>query len=276
MTSRTVAVRTIASWEMRGAARSRWLIGAATLYGAGAVALTLVGLRSLRDLGLSGAGAANDGLIALGILLPPLIGLLLGATSLAGGREQGTLALVATQPIRRAAISWGVVFGLTATVWAAVAVGLGLVAVVLAPVVTASDLAGFGAAGAASLAAAAVGVSLGVAISALSSSRSQATAVAAAVWFAIALGADLLLAAVAPGIRLGPVGFLWAVILNPLEGIRLLALMATDSSALGPFGVYMFDRFGTAGTAGILGASVTAWFVVPAIVAARVMRRRDV
>lgn len=276
MTARGPAVRAIASWEMRGAARSRWLLGAAVLYGAGAVALTLVGLRSLRDLGLSGAGAAIDGLVALGVLLPPLIGLLLGATSVAGGREQGTLAMVAAQPIRRSAIPLGIIAGLTATIWAAIVAGLGLVAVVLAPVVTTSDLAGLGVATAASLAAAAVGVALGVAISVLSTSRSQATAVAAAVWFATALGVDLLLAAVGPGIRLGPVGFLWAVLLNPLESIRLLALMATDSSALGPFGVYMFDRFGTAGTAAILGGGVASWILVPALIAARVMRGRDV
>lgn len=276
MTSRNPALRAIASWEMRGAARSRWLLGAAILYGGGAVALTLVGLRSLRDLGLSGAGAAIDGVVALGVLLPPLVGLLLGATSVAGSREQGTLALVASQPIRRSAIPLGVIVGLTATLWAAILAGLGLVAVVLAPVVTASDLVGLGVAAAASLTAAAVGVTLGVTISVLSPSRSQATAVAAAVWFATALGIDLLLAVVGPGIRLGPVGFLWAVLLNPLEAIRLLALMATDSSALGPFGVYMFDRFGTTGTAGILGGAVAAWIVVPALLAARVMKRRDV
>lgn len=276
MTSRIVAARAIASWEMRGAARSRWLLGAAVLYGAGAVALTLVGLRSLRELGLSGAGAAIDGLVALGVLLPPLIGLLLGAASVAGEREQGTLALVAAQPIRRSVIPLGVIAGLTTTVWVAVVAGLGLAAVVLAPVVTGADLAGLGVAAAASLAAAAVGVSLGVVISVLSTSRGQATAVAAAVWFATALGIDLLLAAVGPGIRLGPVGFLWAVLLNPLEAIRLLALMATDSSALGPFGVYMFDRFGTAGTVGILGGAVAVWMVVPASVAGRAMKRRDI
>jgi Cu-processing system permease protein len=276
MTVRHPAVRAIATWEMRGAARSRWLLGAAVLYGVGAVALTLVGLRSLRDLGLSGAGAAIDGLVALGVLLPPLVGLLLGATSVAGGREQGTLAMVASQPIRRSSIPFGIIVGLTATVWAAILAGLGLVAVVLAPVVTASDLAGVGVAAAASLAAAAVGVTLGVTISVLSTSRSQATAVAAAVWFATALGIDLILAVVGPGIRLGPVGFLWAVLANPLEAIRLLALMATDSSALGPFGVYMFDRFGSAGTAGILGGAVASWVIIPALIAGKVMKGRDV
>jgi Cu-processing system permease protein len=276
MTSRMLDIRAIASWEMRGAARTRWVLGAAVLHGAGAIALTLVGLRSLRDLGLSGVGAAIDGLVALGLLLPPLIGLLLGAASMAGGREQGTLTLVAAQPIRRSSVPVGIIAGLTTTVSVAVLVGLGVAAVLIAPVVTGSDLAGFGVATMASLAAATVGVTVGVLISALSTSRSQATAIAAAVWFAAALGIDLLLAAVGPGLRLGPVGFLWAVLLNPLEAIRILALLATDSSSLGPFGVYMFDRFGTPGTAGIIGGALALWITVPAVVAGWVFKRRDV
>jgi Cu-processing system permease protein len=268
-------MRAIAGWEMRGAARSRWVAGAAALYGLGAVALSLVGLRSLRELGLSGAGAAADGLVALGVLFPPLIGLLLGAASVAGGREHGMLALLAAQPFRRSAIPWGVTLGLVGTISAALAVGLGLAAVVLAPVVTVSDLPALAAAAAVSLAAAAVGVSLGVLISTVSSTRSQATAVAAAVWFAAALGMDLLLAAVAPGVRLGPVGFLWAVLLNPLESIRLLAAMVVDPAVLGPFGLFMFERLGRAGATGLLGGAVTAWIVVPLVLASRVIQRKD-
>ncbi|HSJ28928.1 MAG TPA: ABC transporter permease subunit [Acidimicrobiia bacterium] len=276
MTSRTLAVRVIAGWEMRGAARTRWVVGAAVLYGAGAIALSLVGLRSLRELGLSGAGAVVDGLVALGVLFPPLIGLLLGAGSVAGSREQGTLPLMSTQPIRRSAIPWGMALGLTATVWAAVGIGLGLAAVVLAPVVSTADLPGLAMAAAVSLASAAVGVSLGVMISSWSATRSQATAVAAAVWFAAALGMDLLLAAVAPGVRLGPVGLLWAILLNPLEGIRLLATMVTDPAALGPFGVYMFDRLGRGVSMLLLGGAAAAWTVIPVVVASRILRRRDV
>lgn len=271
-----MTTRTIASWEMRGAARSRWLLGAGLLYAAGAVALTLVGLRSLRELGLAGAGAASEGLIALGVLLPPLVGLLSGAAAVAGARDTGTLALVAAQPIRRSALAWGMVTGLSASLWVAIVVGLGLVAVILAPVASMSDLPGLAAAALAALAAAIIGVALGVMISALSSTRSQATAIAAAVWFATALGLDLLLAAVAPGLRFGPGTLLWAVVANPLESVRLLALLIADESALGAFGTYLFDRFGRLGAAGILGTATAAWVVIPTVIAGTALKRRDI
>lgn len=268
--------RTVVAWEMRSAARTRWLLGAALVYGVGAVALTLVGLRSLRDLGVGGTGAAIDGILAMGVLLPPLMGLLAGASSIAGAREQGTLAVLAAQPIRRRTIPLSTITGLTLTIWAAIGIGLGLTAVILSPVASGGELVGLAVAAGASLAAAAVGVAIGVAVSAIASTRSQATAVAAAIWFTTALGFDLVLAAVGPAIRLGPVGFLWSVLVNPLESIRLLAFSIIDPGALGPFGVYMADTFGTAGTIGILAGAVVFWVVTPAMMAVWAIQRRDV
>jgi Cu-processing system permease protein len=272
---RVPALGTVARWEMRAAARSRWLVASAAVYAVAAVTVTLVGLRSLRELGLGGVGAVVDGIVALGVLLPPLVGLLLGASSIAGAREQGTLALVCAQPIDRGAIAWGSMIGLTLTIWTAVLAGLGLVAVVVAPVATLTDLGALLVAVAATLVAAAVGTALGVLVSAVSTGRSQAAALAAGIWFVTALGFDLLLAAVVPAVRLGPSALLGAVVLNPLESLRVLAFLLLDVTALGPFGAHLVARFGHAGAIALLGAVVAAWVVVPLLVAARVLRRRD-
>lgn len=275
MTTRARTLVTVAGWELRGAARSRWVLACALLYTAAAVMLTLAGLRSLRALGITGVGAALDGLLNLGVLLPPLAGLLLGAGAVSGARERGVLAMMASQPVERRSIGWGMMLGLTGAVWVAVVVGLGLVSVVLAPAATVGDLAAVGVVVGATLVAGTVGVSLGLAISSLTRSRSQATLAAAVVWFIAALGIDLLLAGLAPGLRLGPSGLLWAVMVNPLEAIRLLAMMILDSGSLGPFGAYLMHRFGTGGGYLVLGAIVAVWTIVPMLVTGRALRRRD-
>jgi ABC-type transport system involved in multi-copper enzyme maturation permease subunit len=270
-------VPALAVFELRGAARTRWLTVGGAIFAVTAFAVTLAGLRSLSALGLGGAGAATDGLVHLSLLLPPLIGLLLGAGSLARDRERGMLAMVASQPVRRGALPFAAFTGSVLAVWVVLAAGLGVALVLLATVATAADLAAFGLVLGVGLAATASAVAIGVLISAVASTHHQAAAAAAAVWLLLALGMDLLLAGVAPGLRLGPAGLLGAVLLNPLEAARVLAVMLLDGgSALGPFGDHLTRTFGSGGAVGVLFASIGAWTVGPLLLARQVTLRRDI
>jgi Cu-processing system permease protein len=270
-------VRELASFELRGAARTRWLSIGGLIFAAAAFAVTLAGLRSLSALGLAGAGAATDGLVHLSLLLPPLIGLLLGAGSLARDRERGMMAMLAAQPVRRSSLPLAAFGGSVLAVWVVLAAGLGVSLVLLSTVATMADLTAFGIVLAVGLLATASAVAIGVAISAVASTHHQATAAAASVWLLLALGMDLLLAGVAPGLRLGPAGLLAAVLLNPLEAARVLAVMLLDGGhALGPFGTYLTRRFGPLGAQGVLVAAMVAWTVGPLLLARRVTRRRDI
>ena len=267
---------TLASFHLRGATRSRWVTVGAVVFAAGSIAVSVAGLRSLRELGLAGAGAATDALLHLALLLPPLIGLLLGAGSLARDRERGLLAVLAAQPVDRRQLPLAAFIGSVGAVWAVVAFGFGAATVLIGAVADAGDLASLLAVGAISLAATACAVALGVAVSALSRSHHQATAAAAALWLLLALGLDLLLAGVAPGLGLGPGGLLAAVLVNPLEAARVLALLVIDDGAgLGTFGTYLVDRMGTGGAAAALLGSLACWTAAPLWVAGRVTHRRD-
>jgi ABC-2 type transport system permease protein len=275
--SATFGVRDLAAFELRGAARTRWLSVGGVIFAGATIAVTLAGLRSLSALGLAGAGAATEGLVHLSLLLPPLIGLLLGAGSLARDRERGMLAMVAAQPVRRGVLPLAAFTGSLLAVWIVLAAGLGVALVLLATVASLADLAAFAVVLGTGLVATASAVALGVAISALASTHHQATAAAASVWLLLALGMDLLLAGVAPGLRLGPAGLLVAVVANPLEAARIWALLLLEGgTALGPFGSYLLDRFGARGTHGFLAAVLTAWTVGPLLLARRVTVRRDV
>jgi ABC-type transport system involved in multi-copper enzyme maturation permease subunit len=270
-------VRELAGFELRGAARTRWLSVGGLIFALAAAAVTLAGLRSLSALGLAGAGAATDGLVHLALLLPPLIGLLLGAGSLARDRERGMLAMLASQPVRRGALPFAAFTGSVLAVWVVLAAGLGVALVLLATVVTMADLAALGVVLGVGLVATASAVAIGVAISAVASTHHQATAAAASVWLLLALGVDLLLAGVAPGLRLGSAGLLGAVLLNPLEAARVLAVMLLDGgSALGPFGEYLTRRFGATGAKGLLAATLAAWTIGPLLVARTLTVRRDI
>jgi Cu-processing system permease protein len=266
----------VAGWELKAAVRSRWVLGTALVFAVVTLAVTLLGLGSLRELGLSGVGPASAGLVNLGVLLPPLMGLLLGAGSLAGARERGLLAMMAAQPIRRSTLVIGVFLGLAAALGITVAIGFGLAALVLAGVAEVGDLAPLAALVGSTLGVATAGLAVGVALSSVSAGRMQASALAVAVWFVLALGMDLALAGLGPTVHLGPRGLLAAVLLNPLEAARILAMLGAEPSgtALGPFGAYLVAAFGSGGSALMLTASIAAWVVVPLAVAWVAVTRR--
>jgi Cu-processing system permease protein len=268
---------TLAGFELRGVTRSRWIPIGGVVFALAAVAAAIAGLRSFSSLGLAGAGAATDGLVHVALLLPPLVGLLLGAGSLARDRERGLLAMFASQPIARGLLPVTSFVGCVLAVWAVVAVGLGAGILVISMVASAADVAALGVVFAIALGAAATSVALGVMLSAVSNTHHRATAAAATLWLMLALGIDLLLAGVAPGLRLGPAGLLAAVLINPLEAARVLALLLLDgASALGPFGAYLTATFGRSGTIWVLTGTLVGWTLVPLGIASLATARRDV
>ena len=271
------AAAALAGWEFRGAVRSRWVLGTAIAFSALALLVTLLGMRSIRELGLSGAGPASAALMNLGILLPSLMGMLLGTAHLSAAREQGVLAMIATQPVSRRSIAVGTFFGLTGALWATIGTGFGLAVLIVSGVADSAEIVPLVSLLVTTLAVAAVSVAIGVALASLSSSRTQALALAVVLWIAFGFGIDLIVAALAPAIHLGPGGLLIVILLNPLEAARVLALLATspEATALGPLGSYLLERFGQVGTVALLGASLIGWIVASLGLAEWTLRRRD-
>lgn len=268
---------TLAAFEFKGLVRCRWLTVAAIVLAAATAATTIAGMRSFAALGLAGAGAAIDGLVHVTLLLPPLVGLLLGASGLARDREQGMLGMFAAQPVFRPLLPLAGFAGASAAVWTVVSLGLGVGMLLLSPAMTLRDLAALGLVLVVGLAAAASAVAIGVLLASVASTYQQATAAAAAVWLLLALGLDLLLAGVAPGLRLGSKGLLAVVVINPLDAARVLALLVLDgAAALGPFGAYLTGTFGRTGATWLLSGVVVGWTVVPLMIAGVITARRDV
>jgi len=268
---------TIAGWEFRTSVRARWVLAMAAVFGLLCLIVTLLGFRTVRELGLSGIGPASATLINLGILLPSLMGLVLGSGAIVGAREQGLLAMMAAQPMRRSSIAGGAFLGLTASMWTTLGMGYGVALLVMSSVARASDIPALVTLICATLGVAAASVAIGIAMSSFASNRAQAVAGGVGLWIVFSLGVDLALAALAPSVHLGPQGLLAAIMLNPLEAGRILALLGTNfrGTALGPFGAYLVSTFGTVGAIGVLVGALAAWTVGPLLLARWALPRRD-
>jgi len=270
-------VTVVASWEYRSSVRARWVLTMAAIFGLLCVTVTLLAFRTVRELGLTGIGPASATLVNLGVLLPSLMGLLLGAGSLVGAREQGMLSMMCAQPVRRSSIAFGAFLGLTGSLWTTLGIGYGVALMIMAGVARGSDVPALATLIGATFAVAAASVAIGIGVSSLVSSRVQAVAAGVGLWIVLALGMDLALAALAPTVHLGPVGLLGTILLNPLESGRILALLGTnfEGTALGPFGAYLISRFGTVGSVLVLATDLLAWTVLPLLVARWALARKD-
>jgi hypothetical protein len=76
---------------------------------------------------------------------------------------------------------------------------------------------------------------------------------------------------------LGGGGLMLALMLNPIEIVRVLAIiqLEPDLQILGPFGSYLMERVGTGGATAILSIALAAWIVVPVSLAAWLFQIRE-
>lgn len=269
----------VARLDLADVRRSRWLVLCGLVYAVLAAGFVLVGMRESSVLGFSGMGRTLLSMVHALLLLLPLLALTATGQVINRARDDGTLELVFSHPVRR-----GVYFlAVTLTRYLVLVVPLAIVMVAMALV---GQLAfGEGMAWAflfqslaisASLLAAFVG--LGLMVSTFV--RSQARAI---IWLLVLWAAGVAL------LDFGLIGLMlqWRVnaqtvfllaALNPVQAARMALLSGASSelSALGPVGFYLSQTVG----AGALFALGLVWPAVLGagawLLALRSFRRADI
>jgi Cu-processing system permease protein len=251
--------------ELRDALRNRWLAGFAVLLGVLGLAATASGYDSVSGLGLQIFGRTTATLLNLALLLAPLVGVLMGAASIAGERERGTLELLLAQPLSRTALLFGKHAGLVLALVSATAAGFLPAAVLIAANSGFVMLPHYALFPALAAAAAASLAGIGLVISVSSRSAVQAQGAAVAVWFTLALLYDLVLVGSLSVSGLAPHWLVTALALNPIDATRVMGVLALepDLYLLGPAGAFLTERLGSAGTATLLAAAVACWITLP-------------
>ena len=263
-------VRPIIRKELRDALRNRWLAAFAGLVGVLGLAATAAGYDSVSGLSLQMFGRTTATLLNLSLLLGPLVGVLMGAGSIAGERERGTLEHLLAQPLSRTRLLLGKHAGLLIALAAATAAGFlpaGLLIVANSGITMLPHYALFPALATAA-AAALAGIGLVISVSSRSAAQAQGTAVA--VWFTLALLYDLVLIGSLATVGLAPQWLVVALTANPIDATRILGILALepDLYLLGPAGAFLTEQIGSLGAAVLLSLTVACWIAIPAAIAA--------
>ena len=268
-------VGVVAAKTLRDAVRDRWF----WLYCVGFALLAAgIALIALPDTGLTGDGGFGRtaaSLVVLVQLVVTLMAIMLGARSLAGERESGSLRFLLSQPVSRSEVLVGTYAGLAAALLAAVCAGFG-VAGVLSVVrssgldaVTLVSLAGL------SWMLALVMLGIGMVVSVVTRRGSTALGAALLTWLVFVFVGDLGLMGTAASTDLPVSTLFFAAVANPVESFRLTTVLVLEGSldVLGPAGAYAYDRFGD-GLWRLTFGVLVVWIVAPLALAWALFRRR--
>ena len=276
MRPRTILL--LARKEVRDALRNRWFLLYALAFAALALAFSRLSVSTTAGTaGFAGFGRTAASLVNLVLLVVPLMGLSLGAASLAGERERGTMATLLVQPIGRGEVLLGKYLGLALALAAALALGFGVAGLVVAVQGAAVDAAVYGRLVGFALLLTLATLSIGMLISAFAGRVGAATGSALVVWLVLVFLGDLGLMGTALTLRLDVGTLLGLVMINPLESFKIAAIAAITGSldTLGPAGAYAARTWGDR-LVPLLAAVLAAWILTPLVAASLVFDRRGV
>ena len=257
-------VLAFAAKELRDARRNRWFVLYTIALAALSLAISGLAVSAQGAYGLAGFGRTTASLANLVMLVVPLMGLTLGAQSLAAERERGTLLYLAAQPVTLGEVFLGKYLGLGAALVASLSLGFGLSGLVISWRVGGAHVGSYTALAGLSVGLALASLGVGLLISAGARRAPSALGLGIFAWLALVLLGDLGLMGTALVLRLEVDVLFGLSLLNPLQVFKVAAIAGAHGSieVLGPAGIYAYRTFGD-GLVPLLVGVLAAWVVLP-------------
>lgn len=263
--------------EVSDARRNRWFILFTIVFGGLALSLSVFGFSGFGTFGIAGFGRTVASLINLVMLIVPLMGLMLGAISISGERERGSLLPVLAQPVMPTEVLLGKYLGTAVALMAAILFGFGFSGIVIAWQGGLAQFNHYLILVGLTLLIGLVHLSVGFLISALTSKSTTAISTALILWLIIVFISDLGLIGTAIVLRLPPSVLLTFTLINPAQVFKVAAIHTIQGNLeiLGAAGLYAADVF-----RGFLFPTLMVlfllWVFIPLLFAIGVFRRRSI
>ncbi len=261
--------------EILNARRNRWFILYTIIFALLSLALSWLGLAGVGSYNLAGFGKTTASLINLILLIVPLMGLTLGAISLAGEREKGTLLYLLAQPVSPFEVLLGKFLGIGTALLAALLIGFGLSGYLIAlrggitQISSYLSLIGF------TLLLALATLGVGLLISSFMKKAESAVGMALFLWLFFVFFGDLGLIGSTLFFKLDIQQVLTLSLINPLQSFKLGALMSMRANleVLGPVGLYAMRTFGSQ-LVFLVSALLGVWILSSFVVTYAVIQRK--
>ncbi len=268
-------IAAISQKELRDASRNRWFLLYTIAFVGLSLALSWLGLSGLGTFGLAGFGRTGASLINLVLLIVPLMGLTVGALSLAGERERGSLLYLLSQPVTVLEVLLGKFLGGALAMLGALVAGFGLSGLVIAWRGGTSDIGAYIGLVVFAFLLALACLSLGFLISVVADRVATAIGAALFLWLFLVFFGDLGLMGTAIVLKLKADTLLALALLNPLQIYKIAAIWNIRDSleVLGPAGMYALRTFSDYFLA-LLVSMLLAWIAVPLVITSVLFKKR--
>jgi len=260
--------------ELQDARRNRWYLIYVLVFTGLSLALAWMGMTGLGDYGLAGFGRTAASIINIVLLVVPLMGLTLGAISLAGERERNTLQYLLAQPVTQFEVLFGKYLGLAIALFSALVLGFGISGIFISFQGGSAEINLYLLMVLLAFMLALVSLSLGFLISSMVRKGSTAISIALFIWLLLLIFGDLGLMGTSIMLRLGVGQLLTLTLLNPMQIFKIAAILNIRGSleVLGPAGIYAVRTYGTQLMPGLIGVML-AWTLLPLTFAYYAFRR---
>jgi len=253
-------VSLIAQKEILTSFRNKWFLIYSAVFTVLSLGLSLIGLSGLENYGVSGFGRTTASLINMIILFVPLMGLTLGAMSIAYERERGTLMYILAQPVSYFEVLMGKYSGLALSILGSLVLGFGISGLIIAVKGGTADLAGYALFILLTFLLALVSLSIGMFISGYFRKYDTALGASIFIWLFLVIFSDLGIIGTSFLVNLDINQVFILTLLNPVQVFKLSAVFSLRDNLeiLGPVGIYAIRNFGGGLQFLLIGIMLTA------------------
>ena len=233
----------ISKMSFQESIRNKWVINFSLGFALLAFLFSYVG--SSETATFSSFDRTSATLLNMMMLFIPLLGFTLGAQSIAGDREGGSLMFLLSQPITKGHYFWGKALGCIWALSLAITIGLAVAAVGVA-LSGAEKIFSFVILWISALFFIVVCVSIGMIFSVFASNRGRAIGTAIFAWLGFSVLSDLGLMAMAQILRLRSEAIVGLTLFNPMEVFKILTIrmLSSNLEVLGMGGLYLDNLWG--------------------------------
>lgn len=270
-------VKVVAEKELLDSIRNRWVHLFSILFFLLTFFFAYEGILRPDSLGLTHFNRTTASMLNLVLFIIPMISLLLGALSIPGEREQGTLSLLLSKPVRPEEILLGKYVGLASSLIITILFGFGLVGVLISFRVAIEEAKAYFIFLLLSLLLTLAFLSIALFLSTLVEKRITAMVGAVLTWFGVIMVYESLIMGISGFLRGSSLTtFLIAgIMLNPAESIRILAILHLGGETLfGPGLMDVMRKLSSFSYEVWLILSIFLWILIPLMAAMLRLRRK--